>query len=375
MAKEYGKFPALFKKYRLKAEFETISSFGDVLSEKGYFYEDSIFSHWQKGTRIPTDRKLVLTIIGIFTERQAIRTGEEANELLAATGFGYLTKQEREKLDLKIKSSSKTQISRNSLLTGIFIIFLFLLGFPFVYLYIHSHLQKNYVNSPHTVPSAVTEPKKLVIGIDATFEPMEYIENGELVGFDVDLGTNLAKELDADIEFRNIIFDNLFNSLDQRQINMIISAVTITLERQQKYDFSDEYLKAGQVIITQKGNTTIHGVTDLKGKKIATQTGTTNEKESLKHTSDRLVIRYPDFIQATKALVDGNVDALFTDLPNAKGIISKNSGLKIVSDPFTEEYYGIVFIKGDPSVTQINEALTSLRKRGVLADLEKKWLN
>lgn len=110
-------------------------------------------------------------------------------------------------------------------------------------------------------------------------------------------------------------------------------------------------------------------------KKIATQTGTTNEKEALKYTSDRLVIRYPDFIQATKALVDGNVDALFTDLPNAKGIISKNSGLKIVSDPFTKEYYGIVFIKGDPSVTQINEALTSLRKRGVLADLEKKWLN
>lgn len=391
MQGEISKFPTLFKKYRLKAGFATLSSLGMVLADKGLIYEDSIFSHWQKGDRLP-NRGALLKLLEIFAQRHSIRslneaneflastgegylTREEANELLAATGFGYLTKQEEEKLDLKIKSFSKTQISRNSLLTGVFIIFLFLLGFLFIYLYIHSHLQQNYVNSPYTVPSAVTEPKKLVIGIDATLEPMEYIENGQLVGFDVDLGTNLAKELDADIEFRNIIFDNLFNSLDQRQINMIISAVTITLERQQKYDFSDEYLKAGQVIITQKGNTTIHGVTDLKGKKIATQTGTTNEKESLKYTYDRFVIRYPDFIQATKALVDGNVDALFTDFPNAKGIISKNSGLKIVSDPFTEEYYSIVFRKGDPSVTQINEALTSLRKRGTLADLEKKWLN
>lgn len=204
---------------------------------------------------------------------------------------------------------------------------------------------------------------------------MEYIKNGNLVGFDVDLGTNLAKELGADTEFRNITFDDLFNSLDQRQINMIISAVTITKERRQKYEFSDEYLNAGQVIITKKGNTIIHGVRDLKSKKIATQTGTINEEEALKHTSDRLVIRYPDFIQATKALVDGNVDALFTDLPNAKGIIAHNANLKIVGDPFTKEYYGIVFIKEDPSVTQINEALASLRKKGILANLEKKWLH
>ncbi len=368
-------FAELFKKYRLRAEFETFAAFGDALSEKGYFYEESIFSHWQKGTRIPTDRNLVLTIIGIFVERHAIRTREEADEFLAATGLGYLTEQEREKFDIKIKNSPKLRIRRLHVLGGVLFIFALLLSFVFIYYYVNSLSQKNHVELPLTVPSAVTEPKKLVIGIDATLEPMEYIENGKLVGFDVDLGKNLAKELDADIEFRNIIFDNLFNSLDQRQINMIISAVTITPERQQRYDFSGQYLNAGQVIIIKKGNTAIHGVADLKGKKIATQTGTTNEKTALKYTSDRLVIRFPDFVQATKALVDDNVDALFTDLPNAIGITSKNSDLTIVSDPFTKEYYGIVFIKGDPSVTQVNEVLATLRRKGVLADLEKKWLN
>lgn len=367
-------FAELFKKYRLRAEFETISSFGDALSEKGFFYEESIFSHWQKGTRIPTDRKLVLTIIRIFVERKVIRSRDEADEFLASTGLGYLTEQELVRLELNIKNWSKSPLNRFRILSGIFVILFFFLGFVFIYSYLQSQAQENYVSAPKTVPSAVTEPKKLVIGIDATLEPMEYIENGKLVGFDVDLGTNLAKELDADIEFRNIIFDNLFNALDQRQINMIISAVTIVEERRQKYDFSDAYLNAGQVIITKKSNTSIRGIIDLKGKKIATQTGTTNEKEALKHTSDRLVMRYPDFVQAKMALVDGKVDALFTDLPNAKGIISKTSDLKIVSEPFTKEYYGIVFVKGDPSVTQVNEALATIRKKGVLAELEKKWL-
>jgi ABC-type amino acid transport substrate-binding protein len=368
-------FAELFKKYRLRAEFGKLSEFGAALSEKGFICEDSIFSHWQKGTRIPADRKLVLKIIEIFVERKAIKTKEEANEFLASTRFGYMTEEEAEKLELKINKTSKSSVSRFRILSGISFISLFFLGFIFIYLYIHSQFLPNYTNSIHTIPSAVTEPKKLVIGIDATLEPMEYIENEKIVGFDVDLGTNLAKELDAKIEFRNINFDDIFNSLDQRQINMIISAVTITDERQKKYDFSSEYLNAGQVIITKKNNTTIHGVTDLEGKRIATQTGTTNEKEALKHTPDRLVIRYPDFVQATKALTDGNVDALFTDLPNAKGITSRNSNLKIVSAPFTKEYYGIVFLKGDPSVTQVNESLKTLRKKGVISDLEKKWLN
>jgi len=61
------KFAELFKKYRLRAEFETIASFSNALSEKGFFYEESIFSHWQKGTRTPTDRRLVVVFVILKT--------------------------------------------------------------------------------------------------------------------------------------------------------------------------------------------------------------------------------------------------------------------------------------------------------------------
>src|SRR5258708_10184968 len=87
-------FALLFKKYRLRAEFETISAFGDALAEKGYHYEDSIFSHWQKGTRTPSNRPLILKILEIFIERRGISAIVEANELLESLDQGFLTEKE-----------------------------------------------------------------------------------------------------------------------------------------------------------------------------------------------------------------------------------------------------------------------------------------
>ena len=256
------------------------------------------------------------------------------------------------------------------------LIILFLSVVLFAAWYFQTKIQKtNTLISQHNQSTAVVLPKKLIAGTDPTLEPMEYTENGKLIGYDIDLANFIAKELGIKVEFKNIIFDNIFTALDQRQIDVIISAVTITEERQKKYDFSDQYLNAGQVIITKRDNTSIKSTADLRGKKIATQKGTTNEESAIKYTTDNLVIRYPDFEQATKALADGKVDALFTDLPSAKGITLTNPTLKIASDPFTNEYYGIVFRKGDPMVKQINQALESIRVKGFLTDLKQKWLD
>lgn len=94
-----NKFQTLFRKYRLKAEFSTLSQLGLALAEKGLIYEDSIFSHWQKGDRIP-NRPTILKLLQIFSERQSIRSPEEANEFLESAGQGYLTETEMEKIHL-----------------------------------------------------------------------------------------------------------------------------------------------------------------------------------------------------------------------------------------------------------------------------------
>jgi hypothetical protein len=102
-------FAKLFKKYRLKAEFETCSSFGEALAQKGYIYDESIFSHWQKGNRIPTNRHLLLTIIKIFIERTSITCKEDANEFLETTGLGYLTNLEIQSLFITNQSTLNTK--------------------------------------------------------------------------------------------------------------------------------------------------------------------------------------------------------------------------------------------------------------------------
>lgn len=262
------------------------------------------------------------------------------------------------------------------LLLSILLIMLFVGSLLFAAFYFQTQLQKNnqLISTPNPSVSD-TLPETLVIGTDPTLQPMEYMENGKMIGYDIDLANFLGKELNRKVEIKNIVFDNIFAALEQKQIDLIISAVTITPDRQLKYDFSDQYLNAGQVIITKKDNTSIRSTADLKGKAIATQKGTTNEESALKYTNDNLVIRYPDFEQATKALVEGKVVAVFTDLPSAKGIIIKNPTLKISSDPFTNEYYGIVFRKGDVMVKQVNQALESIRVKGILTDLKQKWLD
>ena len=87
-------FNALFKKHRLRAEFCTLAEFGEALADKGFIYEDSIFSHWQKGNRIPQNRGLLISILKIFIERGSITSLTEANSLLESAGQGYVTDTE-----------------------------------------------------------------------------------------------------------------------------------------------------------------------------------------------------------------------------------------------------------------------------------------
>lgn len=104
MIGEIDRFKMLFKKYRLQAEIPTLSEFGRLLADKGFIYEDSIFSHWQKGTRIPQNRTVILKLLEIFFERKAINSLSQANEFLASANQGYLSEKELQKIPIKLSN-------------------------------------------------------------------------------------------------------------------------------------------------------------------------------------------------------------------------------------------------------------------------------
>lgn len=229
---------------------------------------------------------------------------------------------------------------------------------------------------PDTRLGRIIDSGKIKIGTDATFPPMEFTDSeGNLVGYDIDLGNKIADEIGVKAEFVNIAWDDLFNQLVAKKIDMIASGVSITDERRMKYSFSESYINAGQVIMTRKNDTSIKSVADLADKKIAVQAGTTNQDEALKYTSAELVLAHDDFLLAIKSLLDGQADAILADLTLASSVVDGHQNLKIASDPFTSDYYGIVFRKDDAElVKEVNTALDVLRQRGVLVFLKQKWL-
>ena len=279
--------------------------------------------------------------------------------------------------NINIPAQSAPKNSQPFWLIGIIgVIVLVLIGGTYFSL---NFFQKQLDNQKQVVEpnvARVTQADKMVVGIDATFPPMEFTdENGQFRGYDVDLGNRIAEKLGVQAEFKNITWDDIFGALEKKEVDMVISSMSITDERKQKYDFSEPYINAGQVIITRKDNNTIKSTADLTGKIIAVQTGTTNEEEALKYTAKEMVAKFDDFILATAALKNGKADAIFSDLTGAKGIISANPDLKIASEPFTTETYGIMMRKGENDlVKKVDEILNSLRQQGVLVYLKQKWL-
>ena len=109
-------FSSLFKKYRLRSEIRTLTEFGDLLAEEGYVYENSLFTRWQNGERIPRDRKLLLAIISIFARRGGVDRLDHINEILASVQQRDLTEYEKVYFEKylalsKVKSSELREVN------------------------------------------------------------------------------------------------------------------------------------------------------------------------------------------------------------------------------------------------------------------------
>ena len=105
-------FGKLFKKFRLKSEFSSLSEFGKALADEGFVYEDSALSRWQNGNRIPTSRNLLVKLVKIFISRDGIKSLREANSLLESAGQGYLTESEIEKISSQFVASHRFQLAK-----------------------------------------------------------------------------------------------------------------------------------------------------------------------------------------------------------------------------------------------------------------------
>jgi len=234
---------------------------------------------------------------------------------------------------------------------------------------------------------AKTEPKsdanqeqpkeKIVVGTDATYPPMEFHEqaNGQDVinGFDIDLGKAIAKEIGADVEFKDTAWDGIIPALLSGQFDMIMSSMTITDDRKKQVNFSDPYFNAGQVIAVRSDDDSIKSIDDLVGKTVAVQIGTTGDLTISKKAGVN-VQRFNTIVDAFMELKNKRADAVFNDLPVAQDYIRKGEPVKIVGDPLTEEFYGIAMKKDNTELLdKVNKAIKSLKDSGEYQKIFDKW--
>ncbi|WP_413727428.1 transporter substrate-binding domain-containing protein [Sodalis sp. RH19] len=216
------------------------------------------------------------------------------------------------------------------------------------------------------------EPIKAVT--DATFPPMEYMENGKFAGFDIELVEAIGKVLNRPIAWTNVDFKGLVPSVTANRADIAVSAIYITPARAEVVDFTHAYLSGGLVAMVKEDNTTIKTLDDLKGKKISVQVGT----KSVQWLHDN--IPSAQLVEVEKnqqmfSLVDiGRVDAAVTGKPAAFQYARTKGGVRILADQLTSEEYGIAVQKNQPKLmAEINGALDQLKANGTYAALVQKW--
>lgn len=215
------------------------------------------------------------------------------------------------------------------------------------------------------------------VGMNAEYPPFESVDAaGNIVGFDPDIMAAIAEESGFEFELVNTRWDGIFVALQSGEFDAVISAATITAEREDIVDFSDPYFNAGQMIAVRAADADqITSVADLDGRKVGVQLGTTGDMWLTENTQAE-VVRYDEVTLAFQALGNGDVDAVFNDGPTSSDIIQSNPeiGATLVGEPVTDEFYGIAVNKDQSDLlNMINQGLAAIRANGKYDELYDKW--
>ena len=190
---------------------------------------------------------------------------------------------------------------------------------------------------------AKQEAKTLRVGATIDFAPCEFQDEGqkEYQGFDMDLIRAIAKEMGREAEIQNIGFDGLIPALQAKNIDVIISGMTINDERKEKVNFSAPYYQSGLTMVVRSDEEAIKSFNDLKGHKVAAQIGTTSAN-MLKEQEGITVLELNTPADCFMELKARGVDAVVNDRPVNDYYINQTQavGGKSLSDMLSAEEYG-----------------------------------
>ncbi|GAA0077198.1 ABC transporter substrate-binding protein [Clostridium sp. CTA-5] len=216
---------------------------------------------------------------------------------------------------------------------------------------------------------AIKQKGKLVVGTSADYPPYEFHKEvdgkDKIVGFDISIAEQVAKDLGVELQVNDMDFDGLLVALQAGKVDMVFAGMTPTDERKENADFSNIYYTAQHGFVVRKGDEDkIKSLDDLKGKKIGVQKGSIQEglvDKNLPDADKKALAKVTDLVLDLK---NNKVDAILVELPVAQFNCEKNEGIALTSVVLQDEEGGsaIAMKKGSAELqTEINKTIKNLQ--------------
>lgn len=212
---------------------------------------------------------------------------------------------------------------------------------------------------------------KLTVCSDVPYEPFEFQKDGKIVGFDMDIAAEVAKDMKAELSVVDSSFEAIETGTALTQCDISISSISITDTRKSVMDFSDPYLDDDLTLVAS-GSSGITNLDGAKGKKVGVQQATTGAQYAKDQGLDAQ--QFEDTGLLVQALKAGTIDAALGNQSVLGYAIKDDSNFKRVENYATGEKLGIAIKKGNTAMaTQVNGTLKRLTDDGTLAKFETTW--
>jgi polar amino acid transport system substrate-binding protein len=213
----------------------------------------------------------------------------------------------------------------------------------------------------------------LTVGADIPYPPFEQGKAGNYTGFDIELMEAIGEKIGRDPEFQDTSFETIFRDVQQGKFEAVISAATITDEREKAVDFSNPYYLSEQAVLVKEGSD-VKSLEDADGKTVGVQQGTTGQELAKEELGDSEVRAFPEGPDAVNALKSGTVEAVIIDAPVAANAVEKSGGVEIAEKVPTEEEYGIAVGQGESDLLEeLNQGLKEVEDDGAYKTIYEKW--
>lgn len=246
----------------------------------------------------------------------------------------------------------------------------------------HNSVGKATTSIEPQVLDRIQQKQELVVGTAGSMPPFNMkTKDGEIIGLDIDIAKYIAAGMGVRLKLETLPFDDLLRALETGKLDMVISGMTITPQRNLKFGFVGPYFISGKAFLTKKGKVaSAQQVSELNSPDItlAALSGSTSQYFAEEAMPKAKLIKTKSYDQAIDMVLQNKVDALLADYPVClvSTLRYPDQGLLSILTLFTYEPIGIAIPRNEPHlINWMGNFLDNLEESGTLDELKSSWFD